>query len=75
MALHLFGAKPLSEPMMTYGQLEHWEEILLKYISKFKQIQGNAFKQVIYKIVSSLSHTQCVNVIAPSNIVANDDTR
>ena len=74
MALHLFGAKPLFEPMMIYGQLEHWEEILLKYISKFEKFKTMHLNRSS-KMVASLSQTQCVNDLAPSNNLANDDTR
>ena len=36
MACHLFGAKPLSEPMLPYCQLDHKEHISVKFYSKFK---------------------------------------
>ena len=31
MACRLFGAKPLSEPMLDYCQLEPWEQTLVKF--------------------------------------------
>ena len=31
MACHLFGAMPLSEPMLDYNQLNHWEHISVKF--------------------------------------------
>ena len=31
MARHLFGAKPLSEPMLAYCYLDHWEQISMKF--------------------------------------------
>ena len=36
MACRLFGAKPLSEPMQAYCQVEPKEHISVKYYSKFK---------------------------------------
>ena len=30
MACHLFGAKPLPEPMLAYYQLDSWEQISVK---------------------------------------------
>ena len=36
MACRLFGAKPLPEPMLTYCQLNHWEETSVKSEWKFK---------------------------------------
>ena len=35
MACCLFGATPLSETMLTWCQLYHWEHILVKFCSKF----------------------------------------
>ena len=35
MACRLFGAKPLSEPMLAYCQLDIWEQISLKSSLKF----------------------------------------
>ena len=34
-ACRLFGAKPLPEPMLTYCQLDSWEQILVKFESEF----------------------------------------
>ena len=36
MACHLFGNKPLSEPMLSFSQLDPWEQISVKSKSKFK---------------------------------------
>ena len=36
MFCRLFGAKPLSEPMLTFWQLDPWEETSVKFQSKFK---------------------------------------
>ena len=31
MACRLFGAKPLSQPMLRYCQLDPWEQTLVKF--------------------------------------------
>ena len=36
MACRLFGAKPLSKPMLGYCQLDHWEQTSVKFLSKYK---------------------------------------
>ena len=36
MACRLFGAKPLLEPMLAYCQLDPWEQISVKFESKYK---------------------------------------
>ena len=36
MACRLFGAKPLSKPMLGYCQLDHWEQTSVKFWSKYK---------------------------------------
>ena len=35
MACHLLSAKPLPEPMLSYFQLDSWEQISVKFESKF----------------------------------------
>ena len=35
MAWHRTGAKPLPGPMMTYRQLDLWEQISIKFLSKY----------------------------------------
>ena len=35
MACHLFGAKPLPEPMQPYCQLDSWEQISVKFEQEF----------------------------------------
>ena len=35
MACRLFGAKPLPEPMVVYCQLDSWEQVSVKFESKF----------------------------------------
>ena len=36
MACRLFGAKPLSEPMLDYCKLDPWEQTSVKFESKYK---------------------------------------
>ena len=36
MACRLFGAKPVSKPMLCYCQLDPWEQTLVKLLSKYK---------------------------------------
>ena len=48
MAHCLFSAKPLSEPNITYCQLDHPEKyISMKYYLKFNVIQGNTFENIV----------------------------
>ena len=62
MACHLFGTKPLSEPMMTYCQLDPKENISMNYYLKFKVfIQQNAFENIIWEMADILFQSQCVN--------------
>ena len=59
MVCHLFGIKPLPEPMMTYCQLDlqeqtvklQWNVILIKEIF----IQEKAFENAVYKMAVILS--------------------
>ena len=39
MACRLFGTKPLSGPMLASCYLEHWEQVIVKYDSKYKNRQ------------------------------------
>ena len=45
MACHLFGAKPLVKQVLTYGQLDPWEQTLVKFESKYKS--ENSFQNVV----------------------------
>ena len=42
-ACHLFGAKPLSEPNLTYYQLDPWEHTSLKFLSKQNNFHSRKF--------------------------------
>ena len=71
MACRLFGANPLSEPTMTYCQLDHKKHILMKCYLKFKSfIQGEAFENIAYEIAAILSQPQCVNALVIYHILA-----
>ena len=60
-ACRLFGAKPLSEPMLPYSQLDTKEHISVKCYSRLKNIiLGNAFENVVCKMVAILSRPQMV---------------
>ena len=64
MACHLFCTKRLSEPMMTYCQLDPKEHISMKYFSKFKIFHPrNAFENIICGMAALLSWPQCVNTL------------
>ena len=62
MACHLFAAKPLSEPMLKYCQLDPWEQILVKFTRNLNiSIQENAFENAVCEIAVILPRPQCVN--------------
>ena len=56
MACRLFGAKPLSEPKLTYCQLDPLEQTSIIFESKHKN-DGN----IVHKMASILSRPQYVN--------------
>ena len=63
MACRLMGAKPLSDQMLVYCSLGHWEWTSVNLESKFKLfIEGNAFENVVCKMSSAkcLPRPQCV---------------
>ena len=43
MACRLFGAKPLSEPMLPYCQLDPTEHISMKFYSKFRSFHSRKY--------------------------------
>ena len=49
MGCRLFGDNPLSKPMIVYYQLDHKEQISIKFYLKFKKvfIQENAFEDIV----------------------------
>ena len=61
MACRQYGAKPLSEPVLPYCQLDLKEYISVKFYLKFKVfIQGNALQYVVCEMAAILSPPQCV---------------
>ena len=62
MACRLDGAKPLSERMLEYCNLNPWEQTSVKYFRNlYTVIQENAFENVVWKMAAVLSRPQCVN--------------
>ena len=55
MACRLHGAKPLPEPVLTYCQLDHWEQLPMKLESKNKIFfYENVFEAVVCEIAAML---------------------
>ena len=61
MACRLLGAKPLSEPMLIYSQLDKIEWNINQNSSI--SIQENTFENVIWKMAAILSRPQCVPIM------------
>ena len=62
MACRLLGAKPLSEPMMSYCLVDPW--VLFHLNSNRNKtifIEENEFENVVCKMATILSGPQCVN--------------
>ena len=43
MAWHLYGAKPLPEPMLTYHQVTYCEQASVKFESKYENFDWKKF--------------------------------
>ena len=52
MISYMFGAKPLSDPMLAHCQFKHWEQISNKNTTIF--IQQNEFENVHYFASASM---------------------
>ena len=66
MACRLVSAKPLSEPMLEYGQLDPWEQISMKLLSDFKHFKSRkCIWNVVWKMAAIMSRPQCVNDLCP----------
>ena len=62
MACRLVGAKPLSESLLDYCQLDPYEHISMKFETKYNNfIDKNAFENAVWKMAAILSWPQCVN--------------
>ena len=59
-ACRLIGAKPLSEPMLAYFQLDHWEIYVSEIRIKIQQFywKKNDFENVDCKIAPILCHSR-----------------
>ena len=56
MACRLFGAKPLSKPMLGFGQLDPKEQTSMKFDLKYQIfIHESTFENIICKMVAILS--------------------
>ena len=62
MACHLFGTKALSEPMLTYCQLDPYERNLEKSKSKYFSFKKKLFEYIVFKMVVVLPRPLCVNI-------------
>ena len=59
MACRLAGAKPLSEQMLEYCELDFWEQTPVKsYRNVYIIFQENAFQNVVWKMAAILSRPQ-----------------
>ena len=58
MACHLFGAKPLPEPMLVYWQLDSWEQISVEF--EFKKMPLKLSSAKIATILSAIKHGTCI---------------
>ena len=64
MAGHLFGAKPLPEPMLTYCQMDPKEQTSEKFESKYKTFPSwKPFEDVVCEMADILSRGRWVNNI------------
>ena len=62
MACRLDGAKPLSEPMLTYCQVDPKEHISMEfYLNSNIFVQENAFKYVVLEMAVILWRPRCVS--------------
>ena len=64
MACRLFGAKPLPEPMLFYWQLDSWEQISVKFESRFYHFCSRKciWKCCLPKMMAILSRGGWVNM-------------
>ena len=78
MTCRLFGAKPLSKPVLGYCELNHWEQTLVSF---FIKIQNVSFTKMHMKISSAKWQPFCpgrngligaMNIIAPLTNITHD---
>ena len=59
MVCRLFGAKPLPKPMLTYYQLDSYEQTSVRFKSKHNIfIHENAFENVVCEMADILSRAE-----------------
>ena len=62
MACPLVGAKPLSEPMLEFCHLDHWEPTSVYFdLNSNIFIHENGFESVVCEMGAMLSRPQCLN--------------
>ena len=67
MAWHLFSTKSLSEPILTYCQLNPFEQVKWNFSQNTTIfIEENGFENIIYKMSAILFQLQYVNLFPPS---------
>ena len=60
MACRLFGAKPLSEQMEVFCQLDPWEQTSMKFISEYSEfVQEDVLENVVFKTTVIIFRAQC----------------
>ena len=66
-ACRLFGAKPLAEPMMTYCQLDNWEQSSANFSLKLKYFHWQKLRLNMSsaEVAAILSWPQCVKTVVP----------
>ena len=71
MACRLVGAKPLSESLLDYCQLDPCEHISMKFETKYNNfIDKNAFENAVWKMAAILSWPQCVKLVSGCRSIA-----
>ena len=64
MAGHMFGAKPLSQPMLPYFSLEPKEQTSVKFQSKLSiVIKEHTFENAVCKKAAIWSGPGCVQLV------------
>ena len=63
MACRLFGAKPLSRPILDNCQWDPKEHISIKSYLKIKRVHRKAFENVLCRLSAILSWLQCLNTL------------
>ena len=63
---HLISTRPLSEPMLAYNKLDHWEQMSVKFgMNTTISIKENANKNVVCNSGIYIDRPRCVNGYFP----------